>query len=185
MEGVDNVRNILEQTLYAIQNDNSQPLKELSDQTIHSASTGDLDNIMVAIIVYSIGKILSRPDYRSLKGWNSFYRIVTSSLKCSINDLKEGNEKKFRQDFLMIKKAINKINGKLKYYVEDVFKKAEITKGSRIYEHGISAGKTANKLGITLYDLQNYTGQTGISEVNLNQTTSVKNRIKLLEAIFK
>ncbi len=185
MEGVENIRKILEQTLYAIENDNPHPLKELSDQTIHTASTGDLDNIMVAIIVYSLGKILSRPDYRSLKGWNAFNKIVITSLKCSINDLKENNEKRFREDFFMIRKAINKIDGKLKKYIETVFEKAEINKGSRIYEHGISAGKTANLLGITLYELQSYTGQTGISDVSLNQTENIKKRIKLVEDFFK
>jgi hypothetical protein len=185
MKERDNILQILEQTLYAIQNDNPIPLKELSDQTIHSASTtGDPDNIAVAVIVYSIGKILSRPDYRSLKGWNSFTKIIISTIKCSINDIKAKNDEKFRKDFTFIRKAINKISGKLKRYIEDVFKKAEISKASRIYEHGISAGKTAKMLGITLYDLQNYAGQTGISEVPLNKTINIKTRIKALEELF-
>jgi len=186
MKEIDNVLRILEQTLYAVKNDNAAPLKELSDQTLHAASTtGDPDNIAVAVIVYSIGKILSRPDYRSLKGWESFNRIIQSSLKCSINDLKENSPEKFRRDFDFIRKAINKISGKLKVYIKDVFKKAEITKASRIHEHGISAEKTAKMLGITLFDLQNYTGQTGISEVTLNQTVNVKTRIKMLEELFE
>ncbi|MDA3836739.1 MAG: hypothetical protein PF542_03895 [Nanoarchaeota archaeon] len=184
MKEIDNVLRVLEQTLYAIQNDNSQPLKELSDQTLHAATTGDEDNLLVAVVVYSLGKILSRSDYRTLRDWESFHRIVTSSLKCSINDLKKGNTDKFRKDFMLIKKAINKVSGKLKTYIKEVFKNAEISKASRIYEHGISAGKTARMLGITLYDLQNYIGQTGISEVSLNQTINVKTRIKMLEDLF-
>lgn len=184
MKERDNILRILEQTLYAIQNDNATPLKELSDQTLHSATTGDADNIAVAVIVYSLGKILSRSDYRTLKGWDGFVKVVISSIKCSINDIKQGNDEKFRKDFAFIRKAINKISGKLKVYIEDVFKKAEISKASRIYEHGISAGKTAKMLGITLYDLQNYAGQTGISEVPLNQTINVKNRIAMLEELF-
>ena len=63
-------------------------------------------------------------------------------------------------------------------------KNAEIAKASRIYEHGISAGKTAKMLGVSMYDLQNYTGQTGISEVALNQTINAKTRIKMLEELF-
>lgn len=184
MKEVENILRILEQTLYAIQNDNPAPLKELSDQTIHSAASGDEENILVAVIVYSLGKILSRQDYRSLKGWESFNLITISALKCSINDLREGNVEKFKKDFMMIKKGINKISGKLKKYIEDVLKKAEISKASRIYEHGISAEKTAKMLGITLYELQSYTGQTGISDVGLNQTINVKTRIKRLEELF-
>lgn len=186
MKEHENIQRILEQTLYAVQNDNATPLKELSDQTLHVASTtGDPDNIAVAVIVYSIGKILSRPDYRTLKGWPAFNKIITSSLKCAINDIKNKNDKLFRKDFVLVRKAINKVSGKLKTYIEDVFKKAEISKASRIYEHGISAGKTAKMFGITLYDLQNYAGKTGISDVPLNKTINVKTRIKLLEEIFK
>jgi hypothetical protein len=185
MKEVRNVLRVLEQTLYAIENDNPHPLKELSDQTLHSATTGDEDNLLVAIIIYSIGKILERQNYRTLKGWESFQRIVKSAIKCSINDLKNNNTEKFRKDFTLIKKAINKISGKLKIYVEEVFKKAEINKGSRIYEHGISMEKTAKMLGVTLYDLQNYIGHTGVSEVELNHTIHVKNRIKILEELFR
>lgn len=185
MKERDNILHILEQTLYAIQNDNTSSLKDLSDQTIHSATTGDEDNILVAVIVYSLGKIMSRQDYRTLKGWDSFNKIIVSSLKCSINDIKNGNDEKFREDFLFIKKAINKISGKLKKYIEEVFKKAEISKASRIHEHGISSEKTAKMLGISLFDLQSYTGQTGISDVSYNQTIDVKTRIKFIEELFK
>ena len=185
MKERDNVLRILEQTLYAVKNDNATPLKDLSDQTLHAASlTGDPDNIAVAVIVYSIGKILSRPDYRSFTGFQAFQKIITTSLKSAIEDIKNDNDEAFRKDFVLVRKAINKISGKLKKYIEDVFNKAEISKASRIYEHGISAGKTAKMLGITLYDLQNYTGQTGISDVSFNQTVNVQNRIKALEGLF-
>lgn len=186
MKEVDNILRILKSTLAAIENDNPNPLKELSDQTIHSASiTGDPDNITVAVIVYSIGKILSRPDYRNLPGWQAFHKLILSSLKCSITDLEKNDEEKFRSDFMYIRKAINKVSGKLKKYIEEVFEKAEISKASRIHEHGISLEKTAKMLGITMFDLQNYTGQTGISDVSYNQTISVKDRIKLAEDFFK
>ena len=38
-------------------------------------------------------------------------------------------------------------------------RKASINKASRIYEHGISLGKTAQLLGITQWELTEYTGQ--------------------------
>lgn len=185
MKEGDNILRVLKETLKAIKEDNPGPLKELSDQTLHSASTGDPDNIAVAVVVYSLGKILSRPDYRTLKGWPTFQKTMIASLKSSINDLENGNEEKFRDDFVFIRKAINKLSGKLKKYIEDVFQKAEIAKASRIYEHGISMGKTAKMLGVSMYDLQNYTGQTGISDVQLNKTINAKTRIKMLEDLFR
>lgn len=184
MQEIKNITRILEETLIAIKKEDIKRIKELSDETIHSASTGDENSVIVGVIIYSLSKILSRSDYRTLKGWKTFNKITISALKNSIDDLKKEDEKKFRQDFLMIKKAINKISGKLKKYIEDVFKKAEINKASRIHEHGISLEKTAKMMGITLYDLQNYSGQTGISNVNLNKTIDVKTRINYLEEIF-
>jgi len=185
MKEIENIKHILEQALYAIKNDNPLPLKELSDQTIHcAATTGDDDNISVAVIIYSIGKILSRPDYRSLKGWPIFQKLIISSLSHSIKDLEKGDFEDFRKDFLLIRKSINKISGKLKVYISEVFKNADIAKASRIHEHGISSEKTAKMLGITMFELQNYTGQTGISDVKLNQTINVKTRIKMMEDLF-
>ena len=186
MQEVDNILRILKETEIAIKNENPSPLKNLSDQTIHVASTTqDPDNIVVAVIIYSIGKIFARPDYRTLKGLESFRRITLSSMELSIKDLENNNVEKFKKDFFMIRKAINKISGKLKKYIEEIFKKAEINKASRLYEHGLSLGKTAQLLGVSLYDLQNYAGQTGISEVPYNQTIGVKTRIKILEEMFQ
>ncbi len=185
MEECENNLLILKKTLEAIQKDDPSPLKELSDQTIHCATKGDVDNLNIAIIIYSIGKIFSRNNYRTQKGWESFKRMIIVSLKSSINDLENKNEEKFRKDFNLIRKAINKISGKLKKYIEEVIQKAEVAKASRIHEHGISAEKTAKMLGISMFDLQSYTGQTGISEVPLNQTINVKTRIKMLEELFQ
>lgn len=184
MEERDNLIRILRETLKAIDSEDTKKLKQLSDQTIHSASTGKENSLILAIVNYSIGKILSRQDYRTLKGWNSFNKIIRNSIKVSINDLENDNEKKFRQDLSMIKKAINKISGKFKRYVKEVFEKAEINKASRIHEHGVSLEKTAKMFGITMFDLQNYSGQTGISEVGLNNTIGIKSRVNFLEDIF-
>jgi hypothetical protein len=186
MEEIKNILRILKETESAIKNENTSVIKKLSNETLHSISTsGDPDNISIAVIIYSIGKIFERPDYHSLKGWESFKRITLSSLEVSIKDLENGNIEKFRKDFFLIRKAINKISGKLRKYIEDVFKKAEINKASKIYEHGISLEKTAKMLGVSLYDLQQYAGQTQISEYSFNLTINTKTRIKFAEEIFK
>jgi len=185
MEERGNVLFVLNKTLEALKMNDASKLKELSDQTIHSASKGDVDNLNVAIIIYSLEKIFSRHNYRELDGWDSFRQRVIDSLKDSIDDLQKNDDEKFRKDFSFIRKPINKVSGKLKRYIEDVFKKGEIVKASRIYEHGISAESIAKKLGISMYDLQTYVGQTGISDVKLNYTIDVNMRIGFLEEMFK
>lgn len=181
----ENILRILNETQKAIQNNDPFKLKKLSNQTIHTASTKqDQDNISVAVTVYSLGKIFERSDYKTLKGWNDFYRILTKSLDQSIKSLEKKDMGGFRKHFELIGKAINKISGKLRKYIQDVFEKAKINKASRIHEHGVSLGKTAKLLGVSIYDLASYTGNTGISDNSLNETTTVQSRIKLAQEIL-
>jgi len=183
---VDHIKNILKETLQAIEENNPIKIKELSNQTIHSVSTNqDENNITIAVMIYSLSKIFQRPNYKSEKGWENFTRITKNSIQRSIKDLENNDLVKFKKDFSLISKAINKISGKLKKYIEDVLVKAKINKGSRIYEHGISLGKTAKLMGVTLFDLAGYTGQTGISEAPLNKTIDAKTRVKMLEEFFQ
>lgn len=186
MEERDNILRILNGTRKAIETNNYAEIKNLSDQTINTASlTQDPDNVLVAVIVYSLSKILERPKYKQFPGWRDFYKIVTKSLNSSINDLEKNDEKKFRQDFELIRRVIGKLSGKLKDYVQDVFRKAQVNKASKIYEHGISMEQTADLLGITMYELANYAGQTDIAEAPENKTLSQKERIKIAEEMFK
>lgn len=182
MQERDNILRILEGARSALENGDSAKMRALSNQTINTASlTQDPDNIAVAVMIYSLSKIIEREDYRGLDGWEVFYRLFTSALDKSIEDIRKKDDNKFRKDFEMIKKAINKISGKLRKYIEEVFRQAQINKASRIHEHGLSMEQTANLLGITMYELADYVGKTGISEVPENRTMSVKERIKLAE----
>jgi hypothetical protein len=185
MKEVDNILRILKESRNALDEGNSSKIKSLSNQTINTASlTQDPDNIAVAVMIYSLSKILERNDYKNLEGWDSFYRIFVSALERSIKDIENKKYDNFRKNFGMIRKSINKLSGKLRKYIEEVFRQAEINKASRIHEHGLSMEQTANLLGITLYELADYVGKTGISEVPESRTISVKQRIKLAEKIF-
>mgnify|MGYP004006144369 CR=1 FL=1 len=92
---------------------------------------------------------------------------------------------KFRKDFEFLTKAINKISGKLKKYIEDVLSKAKINKASRLYEHGLSLEKTSKLLGVSMFDLADYTGKTGISDTKYGQTIDVRMRVKWLREMFQ
>ena len=75
MKEEDNVLRILKETRVAIEKNDSFNLKNLSNRTVNTSSlTQDSDNIAVAVIVYSLSKIIERQDYRQLSGWNVFYK---------------------------------------------------------------------------------------------------------------
>ena len=185
MQEKENILRIFEETKEAIEKEDGVKLKELSNQTIHTASSSqDPDNIAVAVIVYALSKIIERKDYRKYPGWDDFYKRIILAIKSLIITLRKDDEKKFKEDLDLIRKAINKLSGKLKIYIKDVFRKASVNKASRIYEHGISMEKTASLLGITMFELAEYAGQTGISDAPESKTLGVKSRIKLAMEMF-
>ncbi len=186
MKEGENVLRILEETKKAIEAKDTLKIKQLSNQTNNTASrTQDPDNIAVAVFIYSLGKILEREQYREYPGWNDFYKRVILAIKSSITALKKDDEKEFKEDLGLIRKAITKLSGKLKVYIKDVFRKASINKASRIYEHGISMEKTAKILGISVWELAEYAGKTGIGDVNLGITLPLNQRIKQAEENFR
>lgn len=186
MQEADNVLRILKETRAALEKNDTFNLRGLSNQTINTASlVQDADNIAVAVMVYSLSKIMERLDYRQLPGWKKFYRNTLLYLDKSIEDIESKNYTRFREDFKSIRSSVESLSGKLKKYVKEVLRTAEINKASRIYEHGISMEQTASLLGISQYELAEYAGKTGIPDVPENYTRDTKSRIKLAMEMFQ
>ncbi|MBT3405028.1 hypothetical protein HN832_03845 [archaeon] len=185
MQEANNILKILRETEGAFKKKDAMKLKELSNQMIHTSSrTQDADNISVAVIVYSLGKIIERERYRNYLGYKNLEKMILFSLKKSIQNIQKDDLKDFRKNLENIRKQISKLSGKLKKYIKEVFDKAKVNKASRIYEHGVSMERTAKLLGISMWDLASYAGQTGIADVKEAKTMSAKERIKLMEGLF-
>lgn len=186
MQEKENVLRIIRETKEAIKKGDTMKVKSLSNQTINTASfTQDPDNIAVAVVVYSLGKVLERQQYQEFSGWKEFYNGIMSYLENTITDLERGNDERVGEDIERINRQIGKLSGKLRGYIQDVFRKARINKASRIYEHGISMEKTAKLLGITMYELAGYAGQSRIDDVPLENTMDEKKRIKIAMEMFR
>lgn len=182
----ENILRIFEETKEAIEKNDSFKLKDLSNQTINTASrTQDPDNIATAVVVYSIGKILERRKYREFPDWNKLYKRILLSISNSIISLKDGKDEEFRKHINSLREYIEKLSGNLREYVKDVFRKAQINKASRIYEHGISLERTANLLGITMYELALYSGQANVQGNFGNKMQEVRSRVKTALEIFE
>jgi len=186
MQEKENILRILQEAKAAIRINDSIKLKELSNQTIHTASIAqDPDNVAVAVTVYSLSKIVERKEYQTFTGWKEFYKIILSCIDSSINAIKKNDDKELKDSLMLIRKVVSKLSGKLKSYIQDVFRKAEINKASKIYEHGISMEKTASLLGITMFELASYAGQKPDGSVSLTKTIGTKERIKTAMDMFK
>jgi hypothetical protein len=187
MQEKENILRILEETKKALKNNDSFKLKELSNQTVHTASISqDSDNITIAVLVYSLSKIIERKEYQSMKNWDEFYKSISIQIDLAISSLKKNDDKKLKQAIETFRAKLEKFSGTLKIYIQDVFRKAQINKASKIYEHGISMEQTAKLLGITMFELASYAAQKPeISNAPFNQTLDVKSRIKIAEEMFK
>jgi hypothetical protein len=185
MQEVDNVLRVLKETERAFQSKDAFLLKNLSNQTLHASTIyQDPDNIIVSVVVYVLGKILERPNYARIEGWDEFQDSITKNLALAINSLEKEDLEKFRNYLGKIRNASNKIDSNLREYIQDVFYKAQINKAFKIYEHGLSSEKTAELLGVSLWDLASYIGQTTISESHITEAIPVKERIKMTEEFF-
>jgi len=189
IEKEEELKNILEILLNckkALKTENVVLMKEMSNRTIHSASIyKDPDSITIAVTVYALSKIIERKKYQQYKDWPSFFERFSKDIEKAIVHLEKRQFEQFRKDLYDIRKAANQLSGHLKRYIQDVFRKAMINKGSRIYEHGISLTETASLLGITTWELAEYVGMTGISDVDLSITMPIEERINLTKRLFE
>ena len=182
----ENILRIFKETKEAVARDDSATIRNLSNQTNNSAAlTNDPDNIAAAVVVYALSKILERPGYRDMPGWKKFYGIYLSTIDKIIDAVKKGDDDSYHGEIATIRKAIDGISGKLKQYIQDVFRKASINKASKLYEHGISMETTAKLLGITLFELAEYAGQSEYVETTETKAFDVKQRIKLAMEMFE
>ena len=161
-------------------------LKELSNKTIHNASIyQDTDSISTAVIIYSLSKIMERSKYTYYKDWPFFIKAINSYFIQAISSLEKEDPESFRKSLVGIREAMTKLSGNFRKAVEDVFRRALINKASRMYEHGISMEQTADVLGITMFELSEYSGKTGISDVPLSLTMPIEKRFKAAWEFFK
>ncbi len=161
IEEKEHILSVLKKVKTAFKNNNSVEIKNLSDNIIHDCSIDqDPDCISVAVIIYSLSKLIERKSYETENQWSKFFKEYLKNINDAITALEKDNIEDFRLKIGEIRNLIQTLSGNLKNHIDYVFKKAEINKASRIYEHGISMEKTAKILGISIWELAEYAGKT-------------------------
>ena len=102
---------ILEETRKAVELGDNLKLKELSNQTIHTATTTqDPDNIAVAVIVYTLAKFIERSNYKTQKGWKTFFNNFLKCIEKATQAIKENKIQEFRRGTIEDPAYIVKVN---------------------------------------------------------------------------
>ena len=185
MEEVEHVIEVLEKVRKAIKEEDVINLRDLSNQTIHTVSAHqDTGNVTMAVIVYALSKLIERKSSLKIKNWNLFIKNIDSQFNLAIKALKEDKLEKYEKSMQMARKVITSTSLNIRPYIKDVLRKASINKASKIYEHGISLGQTADILGVSLWELSEYAGQTRVSDTKYNVTISAEKRAKMALEFF-
>lgn len=184
-EEVKHVIDILESAQTSLINNDILKLKELSNQTLHSASANqDIGSITLAVLIYALSKIIERKGKVKIRRWGDFVKKFNSYINLAAKSIKEEKQDKYEEYLERARKSINQISVDIKPFIQEVFRKASINKASKIYEHGISMGRTAKLLGITQWELSEYTGQTRVSDEDYNKTLDIKKRAMIAMEFF-
>ncbi len=174
---------VLSEVHQQLREKNAIKLRELSDHTIHAASTiQDPGSITLAVLVYTLSKLIERGDNQKLPQWNRIERDISLIITQAINDIK--NKRPYDKKLIKARELLEMLSPNFKSYIQDVLRKAAINKGSKIYEHGISLEQTAKLLGLTLWELSEYVGQRNIGENIQNLTMNTKKRAQTAQEFF-
>ena len=178
------ISGVLEQAKKALIKKDAYWLKDLSNQTVHSACNyQDSASITIAVLIYALSKLIEREDYEKIEDWNDLVKNFISSLDLAIDSLNKNRQEEYQKNVEESRRILTSHAINLKPYIEDVLKKASINKGSKIYEHGISLALTSKLLGVTQWELSEYVGQKNI-DFRQAETISVKERAKMALEFF-
>lgn len=154
-----------------------EKLKELSDHTIKDVALyKNMDAISLAVLVYSVYKVLPCITDENLKN-------ILAELKSAKKYLNESKFGRYNSSLETLFKIVKTCSSKLSVHLQDVLHAAKIKKGTTLLEHGLSASRTADLMGISKWELLDYTGQTNVMEVS-EEIVSAKKRVSLALDIF-
>ena len=153
-------------------------IKELSNHVIHNASIfQDEDSISVAVLIYSLSKIIERRQKEL-----DYNKIINMLNSCTSN-LKNNNDEGFGKSIKSIFDFIRTMDGRLKLYIHEVINQAQIKKGCKLCEHGISVARASEVLGISQWELMHYVGKTTLIDQYSEPVNALK-RLKIARGLF-
>lgn len=150
------IKILLQKMLDALQKRDSVVLKGLSDKAIAKISVYQDENLLsVAVALYAMSKILERSGKPISQ---AMIKNIRHAMLCIPDPVK------FEACMRKLLDYLQRVDDKLKMYMQDVIEQANIKKGSHIYASGISTGRVAEMLGISQWELMKYLGQVRFAD---------------------
>jgi len=168
------ILSVISDALPALQERDSRKLREISDHTLHTASIyQDKDSITIAVAMYAISKLIER---------QGLDEAIGRFLSQAGDALRQDDIVLYEQRIRELMDEIGKIDS-ISMFVQKVVNEAQIKKGSKLYEHGISLAQTAGLLGISQWELMKYLGNTRIAD-RFDDEIDVMQRLEYARGVF-
>ncbi len=175
----EDMLDVLTKVLEALKKQDYSTLTELSNHTIHDASIFQEDDpLTLAVLVYALSKVIHRSIERGQTP-----PPVAEILQKATEALQKDDDNAYRATIKSLLQEIGQYDAQLKLYIQEVIQQARIKKASKIHEHGISIARTAELLGLSQWELQNYIGKT-ITEVPHDGIKQIE-RLKRARGLFQ
>jgi len=176
---------VLRQAVPLMRKEDVAELKILSNHTIHNAGVyQDADSIAVSVMIFSFAKILNRPRLCNHPACIRFKEEMLNHIIAAKTALESNKIDEYQTVIKRIFQKIAAFEKKFGMYITKVLQYAKIKRGGRIYEHGLSVGRTAQLLGISRWELMSYLGETKLSNMQKATTVSTKQRLQLTRRLF-
>lgn len=176
------VLKVLKLGFSAIKSKRYTQLQDISNRIIHSMTIyQDKDVVDIAILIYSLDKILETEKVEEYKGVEEFKRKVLNRISNCITALKKNDFKAYSKSVANLISAISSFTKKFKFYVEDVLRFAKVKKGTMMYEHGVSLGTAAKATGASKWELMEAHGERYSKSW---EPISIESRLKILRSLF-
>jgi len=180
------ISHVLQESMQATTRKDAPKLKDLSDHTIHSSCHyQDVGSITIAVMLYTLSKIIERGDYKKITNWLSLVKKFNNELELARKLILQQQVNKYQSHIKKARQILESQSIQIKPYIQSVLKKAAINKGFKLYQHGLSMEQTAKLLGISQWELSGYIGHKQHHfETKQDQTISVKKRAQLAMEFF-
>jgi hypothetical protein len=177
---------VLRKVYSAIKKCDAGSMKFASDYTLHNSTMyQDKDSVSIAVIVYSLYKICSRDRIKRSKDFEKLQNEFLDLVSAAQSDLAKKNDVDYRKLVRKMFSFISRIEKRFGMYITQVINQSRIKKGGRVYEHGLSVGRTSELLGVSSWELMNYIGNTKLSDVEPTYREDVKDRLVFARGLFK
>jgi hypothetical protein len=177
---IDDALVMLERSIRAIKTNNLIDLGRISNETIHNASIFQDDiSKTLAILVLSIYKL---EQTSMVQGVDLNLRSFAADLAEIHKNLQDAHAHKCVGCFEKIRLKIKKLGQKV--FRQNIVNRAEVKKGGKIYDHGISLAQAAEVMGISQWELYDYIGKSKLNDYPEDLDTRVKTRVAYTRSLF-